>query len=451
MKLNQQISVMRKEIKNLRQMIESAGRNHRKHLTSLQSVLNNVQQEGALGRPPHKEKVREGLSLEQGSIQTVPIGYISCCFSAKNGTPRQPTICGSSRATLKINKTVFSNPQHALTGLEHYSHVWIIFLFHKNGHLSYKAKVKPPRLNGQRIGVFSTRSPHRPNALGLTLATLDKVSGDTLYLSGIDMIAGTPVLDVKPYIPDYDSPRTGTDFDLEENDDITMCSGGVDMQTGARNSLITSDSEEVTPEEEEEQGFSPDARASVLEEISDGHPQMNDMTAVLREVKNYINQSDVFNQRESAEEKSPLRDHSQAQTRGSQRCEPYAEMCYNKASVSKIAAWIRDPPVSALAVRFTQHAERDLKEFQPPSKQVSGRPSFQFLQGPEEAAAAIRAVLRADPRSVYRRTRCLDKLFHFTIDTAHITCWFGEDFAEVLRVRSAACTQAFEMAAGAAD
>lgn len=53
----------------------------------------------------------------------------------------------------------------------------IIFLFHKNGHLSYKAKVKPPRLDGQRVGVYSTRSPHRPNVLGLTLAKLDKIEG----------------------------------------------------------------------------------------------------------------------------------------------------------------------------------------------------------------------------------------------------------------------------------
>lgn len=53
----------------------------------------------------------------------------------------------------------------------------VIFVFHKNGHLSYKAKVKPPRLNGQRVGVYSTRSPHRPNALGLTLAKLDQIEG----------------------------------------------------------------------------------------------------------------------------------------------------------------------------------------------------------------------------------------------------------------------------------
>lgn len=59
-----------------------------------------------------------------GNIQTVPIGYISSCFSVKNGTPRQPTICGPSRAELQIQQSVFNNPEHALLGLEHYSHVW---------------------------------------------------------------------------------------------------------------------------------------------------------------------------------------------------------------------------------------------------------------------------------------------------------------------------------------
>lgn len=63
------------------------------------------------------------------------------------------------------------------------------------------------------------------------------------------------------------------------------------------------------------------------------------------------------------------------------------------------------------------------------------RPRFKFLHSTEEATAAIRGVLSADPRSVYRRTRCTDKLFFFTLDTADVTCWFGEGFAEVLRVQ----------------
>lgn len=73
--------------------------------------------------------------------------------------------------------------------------------------------------------------------------------------------------------------------------------------------------------------------------------------------------------------------------------------------------------------------------FSHPEPCESARPCFKFLRGPEEAVAAIRGVLSADPRSVYRRTRCRDRLFFFTIDTADVTCWFGQGFAEVLQVR----------------
>lgn len=66
----------------------------------------------------------------------------------------------------------------------------------------------------------------------------------------------------------------------------------------------------------------------------------------------------------------------------------------------------------------------------------SQRPKFQFLKGPDEAMAAIHAILSADPRSVYRRAHCQDRLFFFTLDTADITCWFGDGFAEVVRVKA---------------
>ncbi|KAJ8029498.1 tRNA (adenine(37)-N6)-methyltransferase [Holothuria leucospilota] len=90
----------------------------------------------------------------------------------------------------------------------------MIFVFHKNNSGGFtKAKVKPPRLNGQKTEVFAYRSPYRPNPIGLTLAKLESVevphlflsTGDTLHLSAIDIIDGTPVLDIKPFIPDYDS------------------------------------------------------------------------------------------------------------------------------------------------------------------------------------------------------------------------------------------------------
>ncbi|KAI1887476.1 hypothetical protein AGOR_G00190710 [Albula goreensis] len=458
--LNQQISVMRKEIKNLRQLISTAVRTHQKHVASLQSVLSNS---GQLGERQHmnprqSERVGQNLSLEQGNIQTVPIGYISSCFPAKNGTPRQPTVCGQSRATLKIEQAVFNNPQHALIGLDHYSHVWVIFLFHKNGHLSFKAKVKPPRLNGQRVGVYSTRSPHRPNALGLTLARLERIEGDTLHLSGIDMITGTPVLDIKPYIPEYDSPsvRAGMGSTICPEMGGSIPVSHTEMEDPPSVSCMeTVDSPTVSLPgsvvlEEKWSLDSKEQRPVLLEENSSlcvlsagdhmGHaPQADTVVATLSEIKRYISESDVVAQRAGAEDGTALSDCSKAELCESQGVQAgaRAELCFDEASLSQVASWIREPPISSLSVRFTPHAQRHLDCFQPPGKRVPGQPSFRFLRGPEEAAAAIRGVLCADPRSVYRRTRCPDRLFYFSLDSAHVTCWFGSDFAEVVQVRPA--------------
>ena len=85
--------------------------------------------------------------------------------------------------------------------------MWLIFEFHDNTNqhgASLKAKVRPPR-HDSRVGLFSTRSPHRPNAIGLSLVRLDRVQGDTLFFLGADLLDGTPILDVKPYCPSTDS------------------------------------------------------------------------------------------------------------------------------------------------------------------------------------------------------------------------------------------------------
>ncbi|XP_028262559.1 tRNA (adenine(37)-N6)-methyltransferase [Parambassis ranga] len=427
-KLNQQVSVMRKEIKNLRQMLDSAVRAHRKQVMSVQAAVSKIGPcEDDKDRAPSPSPSPQAV-LEKGNIQTVPIGYISSCFSMKNGTPRQPTICGPSRAELRIQQSVFNNPEHALVGLEQYSHVWIIFLFHKNGHLSYKAKVKPPRLNGQRVGVYSTRSPHRPNALGLTLAKLDKIEGDTIHLSDIDMIDGTPVLDIKPYIPEYDSPQTRIHQDLSDsnighigaavlspNEDKSVFSVQEDSDTDADSNLVGS----LLPQNISESEKSHNVGAQFY--------LPKDLQSVLKEVKAFVTQDDLCQPApDSFKTKPPLLmvDHP----------------CYGEEALTTIAGWIREPPVSSLDVRFTPHAERQLSEFLPthlPGSSDSDSPRFKFLQSPEEAAAAIRGVLSADPRSVYRRTRCRDRLFFFTLDTADITCWFGQGFAEVLQVRPA--------------
>ncbi len=96
-------------------------------------------------------------------------------------------------------------PELALDGLEKFSHVWLIFGFHRNTNSTYRPKVHPPRLEGKTTGVFATRSPHRPNSLGLSLVRLDKIEGSTLFFSGVDLIDGTPIYDIKPYLAQIES------------------------------------------------------------------------------------------------------------------------------------------------------------------------------------------------------------------------------------------------------
>ena len=134
-----------------------------------------------------------------------PIGHIRTCFPRRNGCPRQGSVVPASRAKLEL---VFgSNPHHGLKGLEDFSHVWLLFLFDGNGTTyTPRPNVYPPRLLGKSKGVFATRSPHRPNPVGLSLCRIDAIDGRTLIMSGVDLVDGTPIIDIKPYIPCYDAP-----------------------------------------------------------------------------------------------------------------------------------------------------------------------------------------------------------------------------------------------------
>ncbi|XP_063901228.1 tRNA (adenine(37)-N6)-methyltransferase isoform X2 [Zophobas morio] len=115
----------------------------------------------------------------------------------------QDNVVPNSKARVHI--LLHGNKGHILEGLEEFSHVWLIFLFNCNKQKNVNYKIRPPRLK-ETLGVFSTRSPHRPNPLGLSLAKLDKLdhNNGTLHLSRIDLVHGTPILDIKPYIEDFD-------------------------------------------------------------------------------------------------------------------------------------------------------------------------------------------------------------------------------------------------------
>lgn len=131
------------------------------------------------------------------------IGVLESCFMEKFGTPRQAHLVPDSFARLRLYPQYF--PEHSLLGLSEFSHVWLLSFFHLNTNKSFHPKIHPPRLRGEKIGVFASRSPHRPNPIGLSLAKLEKIKGDTLYFSGVDLINGTPILDIKPYLHFSDS------------------------------------------------------------------------------------------------------------------------------------------------------------------------------------------------------------------------------------------------------
>jgi tRNA-Thr(GGU) m(6)t(6)A37 methyltransferase TsaA len=140
-----------------------------------------------------------------------PIGTLRSCFSRRNGTPRQPLLVTAARSMFILRPEL---PAECLHGLSQYSHCWILYIFHQNTDLqrlwqgSYdgiRSKIRVPRLNGGRMGVLATRSPHRPCPIGLSIAQILAIDGSKLLLGGADVVDGSPVLDIKPYIPFADS------------------------------------------------------------------------------------------------------------------------------------------------------------------------------------------------------------------------------------------------------
>lgn len=133
-----------------------------------------------------------------------PVGILRSCFKEKFAIPRQPQLAPAARGVLELLPPFDSGA--AVEGLEQVSHVWLLFLFHQALEEQPRLKVRPPRLGGNRaIGVFASRATHRPNGIGQSVVKLERVEAGRLHLSGIDLLDGTPVLDVKPYVPYADS------------------------------------------------------------------------------------------------------------------------------------------------------------------------------------------------------------------------------------------------------
>ena len=256
-----------------------------------------------------------------------PIGFMESPFKTKNGTPRQPQLIRSASCRIRFGHSRLPHPEHALEGLADYSHVWVLFYFHQDASVEkslepLKSKVTPPKIGGQKCGLFATRTPQRPNAIGLSLVEVDRVEHDVLHLRGADLIDGTPVLDVKPFLPHIDKPLRVTN---------------------------------------------------------------NDETEVQASMPSWLARS--------------LHDER------------------------------------ALHVSYTGRAYEMLE-----AVFAGDRPKESHCKTLPDFRSLVSEILAGDPRSIYRKDKCSDRLYFLELDSLHVTAWFDEDeegneLAEVLRVR----------------
>jgi tRNA-Thr(GGU) m(6)t(6)A37 methyltransferase TsaA len=135
--------------------------------------------------------------LHPQSIEYHPIGVTHSPFKQRQGMPIQAAFAQGASGTLELE------PQYAdgLKGLEGFSHVILLYHFHLSKGCQLQVK---PFLDEETHGVFATRAPRRPNAIGISVVRLERIEGTKLYVSGLDIVDGTPLLDIKPYVPQFD-------------------------------------------------------------------------------------------------------------------------------------------------------------------------------------------------------------------------------------------------------
>lgn len=140
------------------------------------------------------------------TLALTPIGLLRTAFTHKVDAPRQPTAAADTTGIIELRPDM--NLAHAIEDLAGWERIWVIFWFHRNQ--GWRPKVLPPRA-ATRKGVLATRAPHRPNPLGLSALRLDRIDGLNLHVRDVDLLDGTPVLDIKPYVPYADAfPESGS-------------------------------------------------------------------------------------------------------------------------------------------------------------------------------------------------------------------------------------------------
>ncbi len=151
-----------------------------------------------------------------------PVGVIHTPYKEKFAIPRQPGLASAAQAHISLLGPC--NREEIVRGLEGFSHLWLVFVFHdvfSSGPYQWKPMVRPPRLGGnQKVGVFASRSPFRPNPIGLSVVTLEDIRHQAgqwqIHVGGADLLDQTPILDIKPYVPYADAHPMATGNYAEE-------------------------------------------------------------------------------------------------------------------------------------------------------------------------------------------------------------------------------------------
>jgi len=153
---------------------------------------------------PKKEPKDYTQNFEEQAYESIhmqPIGVVHSPFKERFSAPRQANQAHETTGTIVLNRGL--NFEQALSDLDSFTHIWVVYWMHLNQ--GWNPTVMPPRGSDIRRGLFSTRAPHRPNSIGLSAVRLLDIKKRTLFIEGLDMLNGTPVLDIKPYLPYADS------------------------------------------------------------------------------------------------------------------------------------------------------------------------------------------------------------------------------------------------------
>ncbi len=138
--------------------------------------------------------------MEEKQICFIPIGIIHSPFQDLAGMPIQPSTAEGVEGKIVLDPAY----QAGLKDLEGFSHIYLLYYFHKSGNPELLVK---PFLDDQKRGVFATRAPRRPNNIGLSIVKLINIQGNELQIANVDILDGTPLLDIKPYVPYFDEPE----------------------------------------------------------------------------------------------------------------------------------------------------------------------------------------------------------------------------------------------------